>query len=402
MTPRASAAVAPWAIAQLDGAALACLRGKSEDAIALLACDATCQPIPWQLDERTDDGRWALADGPEPNPDQPPNVVDDNDVVLWMAGDSGRRARPGELPKVGDCAVEVSVVDGDAMTWVYLVAVPPPAPRSPRRYVTYDPQSDIVAGERVALGFGAPTPRFLALRAADGSLGSNLLDRLKVRAHARFFGIIPLGRDEDDIQWSFAAWRAGPIRVLRREYQWVRLGFGLRTPIFETESLVTRATVELPVRLRLNFPPSYFFSGIEVQAVLDFRDLRGWQVAAEGKLPAVVGSPSAASIDGQHSDWVALRNGDFTLILQLVLGESLRSVAPTVLYRETAADVSPEGLKGEMPAIGFRLAQWSQVERGAHQFAALAYALPADFDLATFSALRATRVVVEATEMRHP
>ena len=71
-------------------------------------------------------------------------------------------------------------------------------------------------------------------------------------------------------------------------------------------------------------------------------------------------------------------------------------------YRETAADVSPEGLKGEMPAIGFRLAQWSQVERGAHQFAALAYALPADFDLATFSALRATRVVVEATEMRHP
>jgi hypothetical protein len=149
----------------------------------------------------------------------------------------------------------------------------------------------------------------------------------------------------------------------------------------------------------LNFPPTYFFSGIEVQAVLDFRDLRGWRVAAAGTAAAPVGSPEAAGIDGRRGDWVALRNADTTLILELTLGESLRSVEPTVLYRETTADESPEAARGELPGLGFRLTEWSHVDRGAHQFAAIAYALPADFDLASFSALRSAEVSVETTEL---
>jgi len=387
-----------WVLAQAVGADLACLRGRPEQTLALFACDARCAPIPWQLDERVD-GRWALADGPEPNPEDPPGVLDDDDVVLWMAADAGRRALPNELPADATCALELVVETAAATEWVYAVAVPAPAPRSPRRYVTYDAARDLVGGERVTLGFGAPTPRLLAVRAADGSLGPNLLDRLKVRARARFFGLIPLGRDEDDIEWAFAAWRAGPIRVLRREYQWVRLGFGLRTPIFETETLVTRATIELPVRLRLNFPPTYFFSGIEVQAVLDFRDLRGWQVAAAGAAPLSVGAAGTAAIDRRRSDWVALRGPEATLVLELVLGESLSSLAPTVVYREETDSMAPEAAPGEMPGIGFRLSEWSAVGRGTHSFAAVAYALPADFDLTGFSAARAAPIRVGVSEL---
>ena len=203
-------------------------------------------------------------------------------------GRRGRRASRRELPDAGDCALELEVRRG---AQVRAGCTPSrtraAAPRSPRalRRLRCRPR-DRVEGERVAVGFGAPTPRYLALRGADGAFGPNLLDRLKVRAHARFLGFIPLGRDEDDIEYEFGAWRAGPMRVVRREYQWVRLASWLRTPIFETETLMTRDAMTLPVRLQLNFPPTYFFGGIEVQAVLDFRDLRGWQVAAAAVEPA--------------------------------------------------------------------------------------------------------------------
>lgn len=390
-----------WRVAEVNGGALACLRDRPEDTLAVFACASDCAPIAWQLDERDANGRWALDGGPEPNLDETPAQLDDNDAVLWMAADAGRRASVAEMPRRATCVVEIGIAHGAETRWVYALALPAPAPRSPVRYVRYDADRDLVFGERLALGFGAATPRLLALRAPDGSLGPNLLDRLKVRASARFFGIIPLGRDEDDIQWRFAAWRAGPIRVLRREYQWVRLGWGLRTPIFETASLITRDTVELPVRLRLNFPPTYFFSGIEVQAVLDFRDLNGWHVAAAQAAPLSVGL-GAERLDRQRSDWIGLVGRDVTFVLELQLGDSLRTLAPTVVYREEIDGTEPEEVPGEMPGIGFRLTEWSAVDRGTHGFAAVAYALPAGTPPETVAAERAQPLILTTAVLRQP
>jgi len=400
LAPPSSAETPILGVAQVVGADLGCLRGRSEDIIAVFACGTRCEPIPWQLDERAADGRWALTDGPEPNPDDSPASIDDDDVMLWMVGDAGARDPAGAGSFDADCVVELAVEQGGVTAWVYAVAARhAPARRAARRYVEYDAERDLVLGAHVALGFGAATPRYLAVRAADGTLGPNLLDRLKVRASARFLGLIPLGRDEDDIEWRFAAWRAGPIRVLRREYQWIRLGWGLRTPIFETESLVTRDTVEMPVRLRLNFPPTFFFGGIEVQAVLDFRDLRGWRVAGAGVESVTVGD-GRADLDRRRSDWIALSNDSVTLVLALVLGESLASLEPTLVYREADDDLGPEEQRGEMPGVGFRLTQWTAVDRGEHGFAATAYALPAGVDLERFTAQRASPVRVRTTVLR--
>lgn len=379
----ATIAAPTWAVADVAAAELGCLRGHREDEITLIACDASCAPIPWQLDERGPDGRWALENGPEPTADEPRGVVDDEDAVLFMAADAGRRMRPGERPPGATCMPALRVVGAGFDGWAYAAVVPPPAPRSPIRYVTYDPASDVVSGTRIALGFGAPTPRFMALRDAAGGLGPNLLDRLKVRASARFFGVIPLGRDEDDIEWVFEAWKVGPIRAIRRERQWVRLGWRLRTPIFQSETLVYRDAIELPVRLRLNFPPTYFFSAIEVQAVLDFRDLRGWRLVAPGAPASLVGAGPAWP--ERRADWLALEGPEVTVILRLRLGDTLSSLRTDVLWRENEGGEGPEAVAGERPAVGFRLTEWGEVEAGHHGFAAVAYALPAGTDLQRFA-----------------
>jgi hypothetical protein len=297
-----------WRVARIGGEAVACLAGARAEAVELIGCNETCAPIPGSSTSATPPASSRFRTGRSRTPTtrrrgrrQRRDPVD------------GRRRRAAH--RAGRSAGRRRLRGGDRAAqrrrraWVYAFVVPAPARRSPRRYVEYDPQRDAVATARVAIGFGAPTPRYLALRGADGRTGPNLLDRLKVRASARFFGLIPLGRNEDDIQWAFGAWHAGPIRVVRREWQWVRLGWGLRTPIFRTESIVSRDAIELPVRLRLNFPPAYFFRGIEVQAALDFRDLRGWTVRTPAGASGVVGAidrAAAARLTAPDADWLAL------------------------------------------------------------------------------------------------
>jgi hypothetical protein len=396
--PASASTLAFWRVAHISGDGVGCLAGRGEDEVELLACHDTCAPIPWQLDERDASGELALNAGPEPNPDDPPGVIDANDELLWMAADAGRRMYAGEAPRAATCGLEVELHGGGTIAWVYAFAVPPPAPRSPLRYVDYDPAHDTIRTARVVIGFGAPTPRYLAVRGADGEVGPNLLDRLKVRASARFLGVIPLGRDEDDIEWQFVAWHAGPIRVVRRERQWVRLGWGLRTPIFRSETLVSRDAIELPVRLRLNFPPTYFFRGIEVQAALDFRDLRGWTVQTPHGPLGAVGSLSGdarTGINGLDGDWLALAGPELTVVLRLQLGDTFASLRRQLLYREDAEGYGPEEIPGEHPAIGFRLTEWGDVDRGQHWFAAIATALPAGYDVDQFAREDAEPLTIE-------
>src|SRR5215470_10537162 len=75
----AQAAVPFWRVAHATGATLACLNGRAEDQLEVVACHDTCAPIPWQLDERGADGELALSDGPQANPDDSPGVLDAND-----------------------------------------------------------------------------------------------------------------------------------------------------------------------------------------------------------------------------------------------------------------------------------------------------------------------------------
>ena len=224
------------------GADLACLRGRDESTVALFACATACAPIPWQLDERDGEGRWALDQGPEPNPDDPPGLLDDNDELSLDGGRRRPRASIGELPDAVRARLEIEVRRGGEAALGVRLRVPRAgaALAAALRQLRPGRRSRSRASAS-PLGFGAPTPRYLALRDGDGAFGPNLLDRLKVRAIGPLPRIHPARprRGRHRVA-SSAPGAPAPIRVLRREYQWVRLASWLRTPIFETETLMTR------------------------------------------------------------------------------------------------------------------------------------------------------------------
>jgi hypothetical protein len=170
----------------------------------------------------------------------------------------------------------------------------------------------------------------------------------------------------------------------------VQLGFGLRTPIFRTDTLFYRDYAYLPVHLRLNFPPTYFFGAIEVLGVLDFRDLRGWRLLAEGmKEPLLVGNLSKQqrrALNRLPGDWFAMLGPTVTLLQMLTTSPSLASIERTLAYRQETGWQKPERWKGEMPGVGYRLTDWSDVDEGHHWFASTSYARPPEVDVHHFLA----------------
>ena len=378
--------------------------GCAVDRLALLACGdnagrETCEPVPFQVDEVDAEGHWVLDQGPQPNADEPPGVLDANDRLLFMASDAGDRVGRADLPP-DTAATEISVHDPltGEMHWAYLVAYRDRAPRSAHSYVAYDSATDRVRGQRVTLGFRHGVPGYLAVEGTDviagGTAATSLLDRFKVRATATFlWGLIRLSRNEDDVTSEFVAWRQGPIRVVRRQRQWVRIGWGIHSPTFGSYTYFYRDFAELPVSLYLNFPPTYFFGDITVRAFLDFRDLRSWSVLLPDlSEPIAVDGVMTERKEGLNQlpgSWFALRGPQVTLVQILDVSSSLASVRRSLVYNEASTQRDPpEEVPGEEPAIGYRLDRWEHVSAGAHQLASTSYALPPDLDVRQFLAAR--------------
>ena len=272
------------------------------------------------------------------------------------------------------------------------VAFPHGAPRSPVSYVQYEPASDRVRGAHVSLGFSHGVPGYLALSERGSDVGANLLDRFKVRATATFlFGLIRFSRSENDLSTEFVGWRQGPIRVIRRQRQWVRLGWGIHSPTFGSYTYFYRDFAELPVGLYLNFPPTYFFGNILIRAFLDFRDLHGWSMVTPSlATPLAVGGGMTMQKDAVNrlpDSWFALVGPQITLLQTLDVSPSLATVRRRLYYREDGVTPDPpEEVAGEQPAIGYQLDQWEHVGSGAHQLQSVSYALPVGVDARQFMA----------------
>lgn len=392
-----------WEATTLPASLLSCLLGIPAQRIALVACADRCQPIPWQLDERGVDGDLIFEGGELASADEPAGVLDANDEIVFMTADAGRVARDGELP-LAACRLAIHVrhpTDGD--TWVYALAYPTDAPRSPTSYVQYDVERDTLTGHAVVLGFRDRIPQVLAVPMSPGSPPVNLLDRLKVRASARFLGLIPVSRNEDDLDAPAIGWHVGPVRVVRRQTQRIRVGWGIKSPRFRIDTYFYRNWAAIPVAFRLNFPPTYFFGAITVESVLDFRDLRGWGVLAPSLTsPLEMGTLPPPAIDALNhapGEWFALLGPQVQLVQFLDVSDSLASLERRLVYRESERAHAPEGVVGEMPGIGYALRGWGAVGSGAHGFAATTYVLPLDEDIGRFSSRRRMRAEVDVVPL---
>jgi hypothetical protein len=345
-------------------------------------------PIPFQVDERTGK-KLALPGGPEPHPDDSPDVLDDQDLLVFMACDVGEEATSDELTRLlADAAPvtawrEVRVDDpGTGRTgYVYVVTGPHP-PHTERHYVEYDPAVDLVTTARYRIGCVGALPVYFGL-ALDGPLWPNVLDGLRLRAEARLLaGLVRWTLNERQGRHKLIAWKAGPVRVVRRSRHEVDIGLGLHLTAGVAHTYFYAQHVFGPGAMKLPFSPAFFFHDITAWGGADFRDLRGWRFRAPGVPPgdfAIDGISDAAETRyAADGNWLLLhRQGQALLIVASVSPNFTQFVRLQPSYVDDATLAKPpEDVVGSVPFAGFRMLGLQKIAAGRYRFQLWVVALP--------------------------
>jgi hypothetical protein len=374
-----------WQPLIIKGEKLTPLLGAKTDHFEVLALrDGKLAPIPFQVDERLPDGRYALPDGPEPLSDDSPGILDGDDEVAMMISDLGERAT--EANGVPRGAVEIEMIDplSGAHRYAYIASVAHPD-ISPLDYVDYDFASSHIESDHYRLGFTHEVPTDYALQDHKHENGPNLIDRMKVRVSARVLTLFPFRLDEDDIHNRVLAYRDGPVRVIRRMSHSVTLIFGIRSPQVQSDDFFYRDFIENPFHVRFPWVPRVLFGDIKVAVYLDFNDLHkftlAWsQMNGDGVQIGDAASERQVIDDPPSVQWIAFRGEGRTMVQTIAPNGDLKLIDRRLYYRDDASPDPPESYPGDRPGIGYMMTGWERLSRGYHTFDSLLLSVAGNFD----------------------
>jgi len=365
----------------LAGSALPALVGTPTSRIAIYAFrNGEPKPIPYQFDRRDADGNFQFTDAPADEAKEASYAFAANDECVFMAADAGEKeARlPDDLGAVS--VTEIEVVDATAAQsrWAYAVVLAvPSAARANPTYVSYDAVNDAVISEVYRVTFSKEQPFLLtglSLRdPASDRWGPNLVDTMKVRHTGKLFGQFDFVRTQGDYRSKLVAVKAGPVRVIRRTANHVRvLGF-LRTPSIYMDYLCYRQGVTYDVLIDVPFRIGWFFSDMTTRMTMDWRDAPDFP---ESKIYSR-SFADGLTIDGKMSEGKRRfnRSGDTEFVManaygmmlvRLDYGPDLPVAKHVYLYDDRDQPDPPELVPGQFGNVGFLTTGWEHMDTKLH------------------------------------
>ncbi len=335
--------------------------------------DGKMQPIPFQIDEVTDDGYWVL---PNKSPyldkktaskavliqDEPPEVMDENDQMAFMITDIGDRVAPSFWPAGWLYADEITLTDPltNDHGWAYLFSFTNSPDPSPVDYVEYrlpeDKKDKIITGN-YRLGFShevSITPDHL-----DFGDGVNCLDRMKSRMYFRFFGIFTFDRNENDIKSMMWQYKDGSVRAVRMVRSSIRLIGNIQSPQLNSETLYYGNATVLPMQVKLPKMPKGIVNEAFVDSGGDWRKFYGWKarlntdenwLSIDGKMDEV-----EKNIKTEGARWFILKGPGRAMIMFLNFLEDYGNGTEFHYLDDAVTEHPPEFHPGQVPLIGYRI-----------------------------------------------
>ncbi len=353
-------------------------------------------PIPFQVDQRDEDGEYILADVVE-RKQPPPRPFDENDELLFMAKDLGDRCSPELYPPDRQKGIEIEVIDpvDNTRGWSYLFVFESPPELSGRRYTTYllpREGKDVVD---TAVFFSEYPPveleraniaQSLMVKETAGGSGENILDRMKMRVTFKFlFSYFALHIDEDNVGCELLAYRDGPVRLIRRVKSFTELGFGLKAPGFVSDMSYYETIVSTPMDMTVPFKFGYVLSEVSNRLGFDYspaavgslfynsRNLRGFLID---------GYPSQEemNMNPEESGWNVLTGPKGTLMRRsAILGLAKKYIGIKEYIMDNMEEPDPpENFPGN---VGHTYQMWdfTNVPRGKYK-SLLNFYVPSNFE----------------------
>jgi len=355
--------------------------------LALFAChNGECNPIPFQIDERTDDNDYAFTKGPEAKTDSSPNVFDSNDELVFSVRDTGDRFSPLALPNYVQAAeIEVTDPQNGNKGWCYLLEFSGPAQRSKEDRVNYLLDEDQIDTIYYTVGFAKKVPiayDYLCIKSEAGGNNTDILDRFKMHVWASFFfGKLHYSRNEEDFTSRLVAWIDGPIRVIRRTKNALKVFGNVKVPevigdsVYYDNGMMFPTIFIIPVRLDLILTKGEFIGTTDfspnAKGMVFYNSRNPNPMVIDGKMDA-----SEKALDLLPYEWAVVTGPQGTWMSRLVLGAGVNLNKNLYYVDDESAIDAPEEHPGQIGSVGYRMDNLHKAHRGENRFASIIYIPP--------------------------
>lgn len=362
-----------YSLAVLPGHQLPALLGSRVAHIELFRNDnGQLRPIVFQIDRKDELDRYLLEDETSDNDAR----LDENDEIVFLQTDAGTRLQTDNRAR---SLIELKLDSGTPQppAWLYAQTGTPSDDVNFRRYIRYHPEQRSIRTALYTIGFSARHPFLInSLQwklAASEKWSPDLSDTMKIRHRGSLLGLFDFHRTHDDYRSRLVAVKSGPLRIILRTENRVRIWWKLGTPalyidyVMMPDGFVMDSIIDIPFNIGL------FMSDVETLTTVD------WNPNPD--LPALfISSPYTAQplpIDGGMSAQKQRFNGVIgdrftvssswgTLETRLEIPDSFPIEASLYLSdRMTNAD-PPEERSGEFGNVGFVTTGWENIDTEAH------------------------------------
>jgi hypothetical protein len=344
-------------------------------------------PMPFQVDQRDSNGDWVwdvayTQDSPPTDhafdeawsrawdqveghagmqDDQDPpgkQILDNNDVLVFMARDLGDRKLDAENALEAARGDEIEVTDpaNGAQGWAYFVDYDsrPPAP-SPVRYMRYQADARRIGSPVYAFGFSDTK---VALVKDLAIQGIPMLDRIHIHGRTSI-SVGPIQKQirftEEDIHGHLVGYIAGPVRIVTRSRACLELGLGICSPEVMCDHFYYPYHARVPACLLVRFPvhEASLILAVDYGRSPFQRLLIG---SDQGIAVWDKGTPNSLHLqDWRKGKWMALDSENGSVVSYMTLPQALAGHAeakPHLDFGSEAADQSKTTQPGE---VGFKI-----------------------------------------------
>ena len=319
---------------------------------AIVSRNGKLRPVPFQIDQKGSENDWiwnvifdsAWVDdgfdeefseqtGSQENliyDDQDPpgkSIFDDNDVVVFLAKDTGDKDRERVMRLGAERLVELEITDpvNQSKGWLYLAYFKIDTPAlSDIHYVRYEPEKFLVSGPEHEFLYSPDHVMILD----DFRLGGiSVFAGNRVRGEVEA-GVGPIALDfefsEKSIKGYNAGYINGPVRVIKRSVMSVRLGPGITSPFVNCDHFHYPWHAEIPILISKRFPVRQ----VSILATSIFRESKFTRAEADGvENPVFLGiRPTHGNLlkDNTEAQWIELAGEGISVISSVKIPQEHR------------------------------------------------------------------------------
>jgi hypothetical protein len=352
--------------------------------------DGAVSPIPFQIDQRDSASQWVWdpSSGAERlRDDEDPKrraVFDANDLLVFIARDTGDRLADSTAIDHSDAIAEITVTDpvDGSQGWVYLAYFPSNPPSlSARRYVHYDKAKKTIKTANYESSY---SDIHLAVLDTLRLNGQSILDRTKVRGRVEvgfLFFRFNIDFNEEEIGGYDEGYINGPVRLVKQSINYLIMANGMETPDVLCDHFFYPEYSELPLVLSMQFP----VKKISLRVTADYFGAPFRRVYAEGLAEPVILSESVSErnlLEGANdAHWMSLDGKEGSIVMLLKVPEAIApyTLVSPWLVAAPKAHFPPESIAGADPEAGFMVKTGEDFPSGQYVLHAIYQFSPAPY-----------------------